>query len=239
MKLFIKIISLFFLLTYATTAWSSETKYVDPTEQKNFDEVKWSDLIDGLEYKEKIDRPKEKEKEKKKKPPPSTWFNEALWAGIFKIFAIVSGIILALFILYYLVNSSNLFQPKSKNIDTLKKDFDIEEIEENLEEANVDSFLALAIANKQYTLAIRLYYLSCIKKMSENNLVKWKRDKTNRNYINELGGHELAPSFRELTPIFERIWYGNKIVDESTFRLLQPKFQRFIDSIKPTPPHAK
>jgi len=215
----------------STDVWQNEEIFVEPSEQRYFDENHWAKVVDGLEYAETIEKPKEKKKKEKKE---EKWdMNDEFGASFFKVFVILTGIILVAVILYYLIKSSQLFQPKSKKIEGLKKDFDLEEVEENLEAADVDSILEQAIRAKEYTLAIRLYYLNCIKKMSANELIKWKRDKTNRTYMNELGTHELANSFREITTVFERVWYGDKIVNEQDFNTLQPKFQSFINNIKP------
>lgn len=216
-----------------TDVWLSDDAYISPEEQHHFDNEKWEELVNGLEYKEDIDRPKEEEK-KEKESKEKRGINTVFWSTFFKYFAIVASIGLVSFLIYYVLNNANLSGPKNNKIRGLGKDFNIEDVEENLEDAQVDDFLQQALFDKKYALAVRLYYLKTIKILAENQHIKWERDKTNQTYINELSGKELEQGFRTITPIFERVWYGNRTLKEQDFHLIQPQFERFISSIQPT-----
>ena len=108
---------------------------------------------------------------------------------------------------------------------------DLAYIEENLQESDLDRAVRLAIENQNHALAIRLYYLMAIKELSRLQLIKWKRDKTNRAYLRELQGHELRSPFRELTQAFEWAWYGKQGVTQVEYQELKPLFTDFLKRI--------
>ncbi|MEO0779887.1 MAG: DUF4129 domain-containing protein, partial [Bacteroidota bacterium] len=90
------------------------------------------------------------------------------------------------------------------------------------------------IAQGDYRLAARLYYLAIIKELSLHEAIQWKRDKTNRDYLRELVGHPLRDEFRALTLVFERIWYGDRALEEADFPLLQARFEQLLQATKKT-----
>ena len=109
---------------------------------------------------------------------------------------------------------------------------DIEVIEENIYESDLEDFIQQATQQKNYNLAIRLFYLAIIKELSLAKLIKWKRDKTNKDYLNEMRGTELYSSFREQTQIFERIWYGESNLQQTDYANLAGAFQKLLNSAK-------
>jgi hypothetical protein len=40
------------------------------------------------------------------------------------------------------------------------------------------------------------------------------------------------PTFKDLTAVFERVWYGDRMLDRRGFQQLEPDFQRFINQLK-------
>ena len=70
-----------------------------------------------------------------------------------------------------------------------------------------------------------------IKSLSDKELIKWKKDKTNRTYFNELTKTDLKDSFRELTNIFERVWYGEATITATIFQDIEGQFKQFIDKV--------
>ena len=61
--------------------------------------------------------------------------------------------------------------------------------------------------------------------------IKWKKDKTNRNYLNELKALDIKNQFSQLTNIFERVWYGEVAVNEAIFTEIEGQFKGFNNNI--------
>ncbi len=85
---------------------------------------------------------------------------------------------------------------------------------ENIEELEIDRLLREARESGNYRLVIRIQYLALLKALNSNGLIKWERDKTNREYVMELFSKEaLYHEFRKLTLAYETVWYGEHEID--------------------------
>ena len=168
--------------------------------------------------------------EKKKESSSSS---DSDFSGLATLFGyLVIGILIALVfvILYFMLGKDNLFKPRSKKIEALDLK-SIEQIEENLEEYDVSHYLQQAIDNNQYRIAIRLHYLLIIKELSARKFIRWKRDKTNRNYLYETQDYPFANNFKMSTNIFEQIWYGERDVTEGDFTMIHSHFSKLNEEI--------
>ena len=71
----------------------------------------------------------------------------------------------------------------------------MDNLDQYIHETDLERFLREALAQGNYTLAIRLYYLQVIKDLSAKSAIRWSREKTNRDYQRELRSHRLAEPF--------------------------------------------
>ena len=182
-----------------------------------------NDARDGIDYSDEV-------AEKKKESSSSS---DSDFSGLATLFGyLVIGILIALVfvILYFMLGKDNLFKPRSKKIEALDLK-SIEQIEENLEEYDVSHYLQQAIDNNQYRIAIRLHYLLIIKELSARKFIRWKRDKTNRNYLYETQDYPFANNFKMSTNIFEQIWYGERDVTEGDFTMIHSHFSKLNEEI--------
>jgi hypothetical protein len=108
------------------------------------------------------------------------------------------------------------------------RDITLENIDENVLDATFEPFIQQALATKNYALAIRLYYLWLIKELSLTKQIVWKKDKTNAAYIQDIKSNDLSRTFRNLTNIYERTWYGEQKVAETEFGYLEAQFKAFL-----------
>jgi len=163
-----------------------------------------------------------------KKAPPA---NAELLGWILKIFAIIAVLVMLAFLLYSFVGVQGLKKGENRTFDP-NAVINTQKVAEHIHEFDLSALIQQAIQQQDYSVATRLYYLLAIKQLSENDLIHWKKDKTNRNYINELKNSALKNKFRNLTNIFERVWYGEVVVDTTIFADIQGQFQVFIDDLK-------
>lgn len=98
---------------------------------------------------------------------------------------------------------------------------------ENIHEINFNDELSKAILAGNYRLAVRLCYLSTLKRLSDKNMISWQPEKTNHAYIMEIGDPEKRKSFQMLTQQFEYIWYGEFSIDQHRFNLVKKNFDVF------------
>lgn len=206
-KLYLRIFFSFFFICYTSILLAQE-----PTSTRKFDENKWRELTQDKTYQED-QKPKKKIEKINSQKPHAIYEYKVAKKDVFTdtllspMFLFVLFILLLLLLLFFLFRKQ--LHLKNKSIKNKKLEFNILDIEENLEQVELDDFITKAIKGNNYKLAIRLHYLNVLKQLSAANLIKWKKDKTNKNYLNELIQHAYVGQFRFLTLFFEKVWYGD------------------------------
>ena len=206
-----------------------ETYLSDSIKKHDFNKEDWKEVTKGLTYNEKSvkEKPK-KEKHFEHNSSSGSWFSIDSSVGQ-AILIIVVALLLG-FVLF------KVFGGQISNTKIGKqKTYRIEEIEDAIHETDLERYLREAIANKEYRIAIRIYYLMAIKALSEREWIKWKKDKTNNQYLFEMSTRPNYSGFRDITRLFEFAWYGEMTVDEGHFQLLDPKFKAFLKQINTLP----
>ncbi|MDN3587388.1 DUF4129 domain-containing protein [Pedobacter aquatilis] len=144
-----------------------------------------------------------------------------------KYFFIFVGIAIMVYIIIKIIGSENIFSKKSK--ETILQ-YDV--LNDNIHEIDYEKELQKLIGQGKYRLAVRLLYLRSLKKLSDANIIDWKPDKTNYNYLTEISKPELQSAFGKLTHQFDYIWYGDFPVDENKFEPINHSFNQFNAAIK-------
>ncbi len=214
--------------------------------ERKFDEQKWEDLTKDFDYSEKIVEDYDEEFDSLQTNPNAnknssqssgnSRFGSAFWASVFQIVLIIIVVGVIVVLLINMLGGGAIFAPRSRKFSTSSTNFSIEKIENNIHKTDLDRFIRKAVEEKQFVLAIRLYYLAIIKELSLSKMIKWKRDKTNRNYLNEIRSTSLFNPFKEVTRIFERVWYGQGNLDEEEYLSIKPKFDNLIKATQAAAP---
>ncbi len=254
MKLLLKYLFLIFVIfvfneAKGQTSDPRQEYYNSEIMERKFDEEKWKELVKDFDYSEQIFEDYDEEIDSLEINPNSTnntsqtdnsgGLNGAFWACFFQILFIIAVGAVIIFLLVSMLGAGDIFGPRNRKISTSRKSFSIEKIENKIHETDLERYIREAVENKEYALAIRLYYLAIIKELSLSKLIKWKRDKTNRNYLNEIRTTGLFKAFRETTRIFERIWYGEGSLDEPEYLSIKPKFEQLIKDARANAPASE
>lgn len=128
-----------------------------------------------------------------------------------------------------------IFRSEVKGLFFSDKTFEKIKSSESIEDIHsikFDELIEKAIENKNFRYAVRLNYLKSLKLLSDMELIKWRIDKTNREYLIEISKENLRSDFYGLTSTFESIWYGGLEVKESKFDELQLFFNNFNSQLK-------
>ncbi len=204
----------------------------------SFDREKWQKLSRSMDYQD--GRVEKKEEEQTQSPQngqrgESPYQDPAILGPVLNSILKIVAVLLLLVILFFLIRSILKANSGAKNKKLKKKRYDpvsMEEIEENLLEADLVDFLEKAKAEGRYLWAIRLYYLQILKALSQRKFIYWKKEKTNLEYLKELGPHPLAPEFQKVTLDFDRLWYGMATLDKEEFERIEPAFQYFLKRVE-------
>lgn len=189
-----------------------------PTQVRTINTDQWQKAVGTLDYS------KDQPEAPKAAPDTPKWAPDFAWWGkALQILAILAAVVLIGFAVYRIMQA-----PRNKIIARDGVEITVENLEQYLHESDLDRFLAEALQQCNYPLAIRLYYLQVIKNLSQQKNITWAREKTNRDYQRELAGHPQAMAFREATLVYERVWYGNRPLDREQFDQLVPGLKALV-----------
>ncbi|MCB0531729.1 MAG: DUF4129 domain-containing protein [Lewinellaceae bacterium] len=188
----------------------------------------WERAAQELDYSRDVPEAK-KEKKKKNSDAPSGFPNPfdsidtQFWGTLFQFLAILIAVAAIGYGVYRMMQ-----EPRNKRIARDGAEITVENLEAYLHETDLDQFLREALARRDFSQAVRIYFLQIIKQLSESGAIRWSKEKTNRDYLREMRPHPQYESFRGLTRSYERIWYGNVTVDEKMFSEIEPGFKALI-----------
>lgn len=204
-------------------------------DQRDFDLNKWNKAKAGIDYSRETEKRAKNERESSDvegeggSAPSFEWMSAPLAGGLMKVLIIIGGIFVIAIIIRAIIGQG----PRDKRLSRNKgMEINLERIEENIHESDLDSFIQQALDQKNYALALRLYYLAVLKALSQQKLINWKKDKTNYQYALEMRLTPYRSGFDEVTRIFERVWYGNSPMSAAIFKDLQPRFTSFLNEIE-------
>ncbi len=198
---------------------ANDQYFGDTVEVKEFDRSEWKKIVNGATFEEDPPEP-----EKEPKAPKTPDINPGKFdlsflgpaAQVVKILLVVALISLVVFVLYGFLKDVKW---SSRKVDN--NVIDIPDLDEELPEISaLRKLLQQALANGDYKLAIRYYYIWMITQFNEEGFIVWKKDKTNRQYLYEMREHNRIADIRMATRIFEAYWYGD----------LQPDMNRFNEA---------
>ncbi|MGB3543099.1 DUF4129 domain-containing protein [Rubrivirga sp.] len=98
---------------------------------------------------------------------------------------------------------------------------------DDIAQVDLEARLRDALAASDYRQAVRVRYLAVLQDLDAAGALEWRRDKTNRQYVLEVGHRspDLADSFRKTTRVFDAVWYGERPVSASRYDRLVPLFE--------------
>lgn len=203
-------------------------------QNKSLDKESWENTVDGENFFERrgevkpvesnksnssldFDDLKSGEKPKKadddiesKRSSGSFNFSIPSWVS-YTLMIIIIGLLVYFIVFTILRNSSN----KVKTGVTSLSEDDIKYIEENLFDNNLEQYIHEAKMAEDYKLAIRFSFIYIIRLLDENGIIKWRKQKTNYQYLTELEGNPFRDSFSLCKIIFENLWYGSSSFSDS------------------------
>ena len=132
--------------------------------------------------------------------------------NIMRIFAvIIIGFVIYFLIKFLLGKDGNfLFSKKNKKINITNQD-----LQENIHEINFSQSIEKFEKRKDYRSAVRYQFLLVLKKLAD------------KDYLFELKTDDLKTDFKELTYIFDYVWYGEFDVTEENYSNFKQKFLNF------------
>lgn len=205
--------------------------YFDDSAQEQYNHSHCGGELSKEEWEKKsgklsFEKEEKKKEEKKTKDKGVSPLGMNL-SGLKYIFIALAALII-LFILYKIWPS--IKQRNLRNKQQLVIQFD-ELDEESLRKLDTKTPLEEAIRNGDYRTAYRLRYLEILKVLTLRNLIYYRRERTNYEYLLQLNGKPVYEPFRLLTFNFDGIWYGELEVNKAIYESLEVHFTEFYKAL--------
>ncbi|MEN9640451.1 MAG: hypothetical protein RLZZ262_2320 [Bacteroidota bacterium] len=137
-------------------------------------------------------------------------------------YLLVIGLVVVL--VYLLIRME--FTRRDRRVQVTLEQLPNSELEDNIE-SDFDGLLRNAVQAGKYRYGIRLLFLDTLKWMNENQMIVWKKYKTNGQYASELSSFRMVTTFKQLIWIYELVWFGQRDIEESEFVRLKVLFEQF------------
>lgn len=150
-------------------------------------------------------------------------------AGLLALFLrimpyLLLGVLIILLIKFFLNANARALQKAKKKQGTVA----FSEEEHLIKNKDLQQLVQKALADENYRLAIRYYYLYLLKLMSEKKLITWELQKTNDDYIQEIKKTELQQPFTIITRLYDHIWYGDFPMSASKYQKAEIAFSNVL-----------
>ncbi|MCW5517519.1 DUF4129 domain-containing protein [Muriicola sp. Z0-33] len=142
------------------------------------------------------------------------------------IYILMGGLVIYL-LMRFLVGEhvSSIFKKGPSDI------IDINLSEEHIEHLDLNALLSNAVKAKDFRLAIRYQYLRTLKTLSQKSIIDWHYEKTNSDYLREINTPAIKTLFKEVSYLYDYIWYGEQPIDEKIYGLAENRFELLANQI--------
>jgi hypothetical protein len=227
-------ISALFVITCAGSLHGQGTP--PPTGKPVWTDEQWQHAKEGMEY---TDTSEKKEEEKQGKevdedgssgesPRHHGSIGDFLTSPTARFISILFILALLVFTIMRIMVSRGIVRNKKVAAVELGS---IDDIEDDIVETDLERFLRMALETGDYKTAVRILYLMVIQRLHEMEWIRWKKDKTNHDYLKEMRSRKSFQQFRSLTLVYEIVWYGDTNISQSEFEKLTAVFTRYKSSL--------
>jgi hypothetical protein len=143
------------------------------------------------------------------------------------IYILMGGLVIYLLVRFLIgENISAIFKKNPTGIS------DINLSEDHIEQVDLDALLMQAIGQKDFRLAVRYQYLKSLKTLSQKSIIDWHFEKTNRDYLKEIRTPAIQSLFKEVSYLYDYIWYGEQYINEEIYIAAESRFQALKNQIR-------
>ncbi|NAS32885.1 hypothetical protein GTQ40_18040 [Flavobacteriaceae bacterium R38] len=142
--------------------------------------------------------------------------------GVFMPFAIIVLIFAVIYLIHIMLNDGGGGLFTSRRAKKLQDDD--ESITDIIQGSNLEALIKKAEENEDYRLAIRYNYLSVLKKLALQGVIKYEDEKTNSEYQNEIEDKSLHKRFSYVSYLYNYIWYGEFHVNHHQYQKAKSNF---------------
>lgn len=210
--------------TYSHIEYTQKPRDLSVTQQelqkkyqaRKFSKTEWKRIVGNTNYEEDP----EKERARSANRLPSMQIDPF----ILKVLPYILIFGLIGFLIYLFIKQA-LYASGNKTTQQQAALYSDQTTPEDLENIDLEKLLREALAQKNLRLAVRLYYIKLLKHLDREGYIRWEKNKTNRDYADELGVASINREFRKLMNAYEYVWYGERTPSAEEFSALESNFK--------------
>ncbi len=157
-----------------------------------------------------------KPEKRQRKPAERSFFQSDLFDTVLWIL-IIGGFVTILIL--YLNSNAGLFR-KTSRIQTAEETVETED----MFAIDYDRDIRNAETANDYRLATRLQFLRLLRKLADYNIIQYKADRTNLDYLMQLSNSTHYGDFFRLARHYEYTWYGQFEIDTNKYQQVRTEF---------------
>ena len=112
------------------------------------------------------------------------------------------------------------------------KSREIDVFDEDIHAIDFDTVIDDAVKKENYRKAVRYLYIKFLKVLTDNELIQWEINKTNKDYRKEMKKNKYFSIFKNLTFVYEYVWYGEFTINYKQFAEFHSDFNRVYRDFK-------
>lgn len=163
------------------------------------------------------------------KPRDLSWL-ESLLEFLFnaeRLIWIILGLLVFAALMWFLANNKmNIFGRSRTTVNTLNHTGGDEQY---TQPQDLPLAIQQAVADKNYRLATRYYYILLLQKLAEAGHIKYKEDTTNMQYLTQVYSKSFYKDFFSVTRHYEYVWYGEMPIDETIYKAVEAEFASLLN----------
>lgn len=178
----------------------------------------WNDLTndDAFNYRTKVEQEKVEEPKRNYSGWYKFWYGVLAWLGstVGKVVIWTLLIAVILFAVYKVLTGdrSSIFGRSSKVMSE-----DTHALIEDINDTNWEKLLEKAAKEGDLRLSVRYSYMLLLRILQDSELILYREDKTNFQYISELADTQYKQPFRTLSRQYEYTWYGEYPISADSY----------------------
>lgn len=143
------------------------------------------------------------------------------WANLLELLPYVillMSISLLLFLFVSLNPATSLLSPSIKGGVKLNEEEDI------IRHRNIKELIEQAVLSENYRLAVRYHFLYILRQLAEKGYIIYNSSKTDEDYLAEISEKEHKRHFKNLSRIYDFIWYGHFEPEKEIYLKIKKEF---------------
>jgi len=191
----------------------------------------WKSETGGLDFTEHPPKKKEKRPENSTGPLRFPDWDLGWLAPVAKYGSLILLIGLLVWLISMVVKQY-ISEPELSKDDLLSWEVNPDKISYDKLEELLETYLR----ENNHRQALRILFLMVLKDLTSMELIVWKKNKTNHDYLRELKDTGIQLPYRRISIAFDAARYGNYTVSETSFTVVKGHFDVIQKAIKPTNP---